>query len=143
VLETVRDVWLATAVKEPPAVGFARQISERLPELFALHPRLESLRKGETRIFGIRHGSLSELLERVRKIEATLAPPVAVRIHGDFNTSNVVYDAGRDRVHFIDVHRSGQGDYVQDIGVLLVSNLRNPIEDPRIVAELRRLNRLI
>mgnify|MGYP001569019732 CR=1 FL=1 len=142
-LETVREVWLATAVQQPPVLSYTRQIADRLPELFALHPRLESLRRGETRIFGIPHRSLSEMLERVRETEATLAPPVSVRLHGDFNTNNVVYDAGRDRVHYIDVHRSGHGDYVQDVGVLLVSNLRNPIQDARILAELSRLNRLI
>ena len=37
-----------------------------------------------------------------------------------------------DRVHFIDVHRSGLGDYLQDVGVFLVmSNLRHPIQDGR------------
>jgi hypothetical protein len=46
-------------------------------------------------------------------------------------------------VHYIDVHRSGAGDYAQDIGVLLVSSLRQPIQDPRLRAELRRLNRVI
>jgi phosphate uptake regulator len=142
-LETVRDVWLATAIKEPPPVTYARQIRDRLPELFALHPRLASLRQGETRVFGITHRSLGEMLEQVQKIEATLAPPVGVRLHGDFNTNNIVYDAGRDRIHFIDVHRSRHGDYVQDIGVLLVSNLRSPLQDPRITAELLRLNQLI
>jgi len=142
-LETVRDIWLATAIKEPPAVSYARQIRDRLPELFALHPRLQSLRHGETWIFGIRHRSLSDMLEHVGKIEGGLAPPVAVRLHGDFNSNNIVYDAGRDRIHFIDVHRSGHGDYLQDVGVLLVSNLRNPLHDPRIAAERLRLNRLI
>jgi hypothetical protein len=55
----------------------------------------------------------------------------------------VVYDPDQDRVHFIDVHRSGQGDYLQDIGVLLVSNVRNPIEDGHVAADLRRLNELV
>ncbi len=55
-----------------------------------------------------------------------IASPVTVRIHGDFNTNNIIYAAPIDRVHFIDVHRSGSGDYAQDIGVFLVSNLRTP-----------------
>jgi hypothetical protein len=41
------------------------------------------------------------------------------------------------------VHRSGLGDYLQDIGVLLVSNVRNPIEDEHVVADLAQLNELI
>src|SRR5437867_11306489 len=48
-LETVRDIWSATLVKEPPRIDYARQIRDRLPELFALHPKLESLRGGESR----------------------------------------------------------------------------------------------
>ena len=142
-LETVRDVWVATSVKDAPAIDYIRQIRERLPELYVLHPQLESLRRGETRVFGITHRSLGDLLDAVARVEPQLAPPVSVRLHGDFNTNNIVYDAARDRVHYIDVHRSGTGDYVQDIGVLLVSSLRTPIQDPRLRAELARVNGLI
>src|SRR5262245_63183748 len=142
-LETVRDIWSATLVEEPPRVDYTRQIRDRLPDLFALHPKLEALRGGESRVFGITHGSLDDLLHRAADLEATLTPPVSVRLHGDFNANNIVYDFDTDRVHFIDVHRSGQGDYLQDIGVLLVSNVRNPIEDGQIAADLTRLNELI
>jgi phosphate uptake regulator len=142
-LETVRDVWTATLVKEPPRVDYIRQIRERLPELFALHPRLEALRRGETRVFGIAHGSLADLLDRVAAFEATLAPPVSVRLHGDFNANNIVFDDEQDRVHFIDVHRSTHGDYLQDIGVLLVSNVRSPLAAEELAADLGRLNERI
>lgn len=142
-LETVRDVWLATARREAPRVEYGRQIEERLAELYAIHPRLQSLRGTETRVFGIGHRSLTGLLARVAEIEAQIAPPVSVRIHGDFNTNNVIYDARLDRVRFIDVHRSGAGDYLQDIGVFLVSNLRNPLEDPALTADLEHVNRLV
>jgi phosphate uptake regulator len=142
-LRTVREVWLATLVKEPPAIDYAQQIRDRLPDLYAMHPRLAGLRSGHTRVFGIHHRSLDELLAVVGALEPRLAPPVSVRLHGDFNTNNIVLDAATERVHFIDVHRSGPGDYAQDIGVLLVSNLRHPIQDARIRAELARLNHLI
>jgi len=142
-LETLREVWLATLDKEAPPVDYVRQIRERLPDLYAIHPRLAALRGGRTRVFGISHRSIEELLNAVASLEPALAPPVSVRLHGDFNTNNIVYDAAGPRVHFIDVHRSGAGDYAQDIGVLLVSNLRQPIQDARILAELARLNRLI
>jgi phosphate uptake regulator len=142
-LETVRDAWLATAAREAPRVDYARQIADRLPELYALHPELARLRGGETNVFGMRHASLGELLDRAAELEQRLAPPVTVRVHGDFNTNNVLYDERLDRVHFIDVHRSGPGDYAQDIGVLLVSNLRTPIADGRLVRQLERLNGLI
>jgi phosphate uptake regulator len=139
-LETVRDVWLATMTKEPPAVDYVRQIRDRLPDLYALHPELEALRRRETRVFGIAHMSLSMLLDAVARVEPHLAPPVSVRLHGDFNTNNIVYDPAQDRVHYIDVHRSALGDYVQDVGVLLVSNLRMPIQDARLRADLTRVN---
>jgi phosphate uptake regulator/aminoglycoside phosphotransferase (APT) family kinase protein len=143
VLETMRDVWLATARREAPRVDYARQIEARLAELYAIHPRLQSLRGTDTRVFGIGHRSLSGLLARVAEIEPHIAPPVSVRIHGDFNTNNVIYDGRLDSVRFIDVHRSGAGDYLQDIGVFLVSNLRNPLEDATLIAELERVNRLV
>jgi phosphate uptake regulator len=142
-LETVRDVWLATVREARPRVDYVHQIRERLPELYAMHPELAALRGGLTRIFGIAHPSLDALLEQIGHAEADLAPPVVVRIHGDFNTNNIVWDERRGRVHFIDVHRSGDGDYLQDVGVLLVSNTRMPIEDAPLIGELEDLNRIV
>jgi len=143
VLESLKEVWLATGRAERPPVDYVRQIRERLPELYGLHPALEALRGDETRVFGIAHRSFRQLLQHVGELEARLAPPVSVRLHGDLNTNNVVYDARRDRIHFIDVHRSGPGDYVQDVGVYMVSNIRSPLQEPGLVAEMERLNRLI
>ena len=142
-LETVRDVWLTTARSEAPRIDYVRQIRDRLPELYAMHPQLEAVRRGRTHVFGIPHPSLEELLNGAAAVEASLAPPVSVRIHGDFNTNNIFYREATDRIQFIDVHRSGFGDYLQDIGVLLVSSLRTPIDDPRITRELEHLNELV
>jgi phosphate uptake regulator len=140
-METLREVWLATLVKEAPQIDYVRQIRERLPDLYALHPELASLRGRGVRVFGIVHRSIEDLLEAMAAVEPGLAPPVSVRLHGDFNTNNVVFDAATDRVHFIDVHRSGSGDYVQDVGVFLVSNLRHPIQDAGLRAGMVRINR--
>src|SRR5262249_7710318 len=52
-------------------------------------------------------------------------------------------DASADRMHLIGVRRSGAGDYLQDIGVLLVSNVRNPLTEDRLYDEMRRLNQVI
>jgi phosphate uptake regulator len=142
-LETLREVWLATLVKERPRIDYVRQIRERLPDLYALHPDLAALRGRGVRVFGIQHRSIEDLLETMEAAEPELAPPVSVRLHGDFNTNNVVFDAATDRVHFIDVHRSGHGDYVQDVGVFLVSNLRHPIQDAALRAALTRVNRQV
>jgi phosphate uptake regulator len=142
-LESVREIWVATSVRRPPTVDYVRQIEDRLSDLYGIHPRLARLRGTETRIFGIGHRSLDDLLAAARRLEPGLAPPVAVRIHGDFNTNNVIYDGRRDRVHFVDVHRSGSGDYAQDVGVFLVSNLRHPLQDDALVEELTRLNGMV
>src|SRR5262249_52299826 len=89
----------------------------------------------------IRRRSLPQLLDLVADAEPSLVPPCSVRIHGDFNTNNVVYDPRHDAVHFIDVHRSGPGDYALDVGVFVVSSIRSPVEDPTLMAEIERLNR--
>ncbi len=117
-LETVRDIWVATSSRDVPvAPSYARQIRERLPDLYATHPPLAALRHD--------------------------APPVSVRIHGDFNTNNVIYNPAADRMHFIDVHRSGAGDYLQDVGVFVVSLIRTPLLEPTLLGEMQRLGELV
>ena len=142
-LETMREIWLLTGTSAAPRIDYCRQIRDRLGELYAVHPRLRRLRESETRVFGIRHRSLTDLLAELGAVEARLAPPVTVRIHGDFNTNNVIYDARGDRVRFIDVHRSGPGDYLQDVSVFVVSNLRTPIQAARIQGDVARVNDLV
>jgi aminoglycoside phosphotransferase (APT) family kinase protein len=142
-LETLRDVWLATLRQAPAPVDYVRQIVDRLPELYSFHPELSRLRGTRTRVFGIPHRSLAELLDWLQAAEPRLAPKALVRIHGDLNTNNVIYDREGDRIHFIDVHRSGPGDYVQDIATLLVSNVRVPLDHPGVRADLERLNEVI
>ena len=142
-LETLREIWVSTSAKEAVVVDYVRQIRERLPDLYAVHPSLARQREVPTRVFGIAHRAFGELLEAVEDVEARLAPPVAVRIHGDFNTNNIMYASPADRVHFIDVHRSGSGDYAQDIGVFLVSNLRTPIHDDALAAQFTSLNEMV
>ena len=63
-LETVRDIWSATLVKETPPVDYARQIRERLARLYAIHPRLVAARR-QSRVFGSRTARSHDLLERV------------------------------------------------------------------------------
>jgi len=139
-METLRDIWVLTARPEPPAVDYVRQIASRLPDVYTMHPDLEDLRREEMVVFGISHPSLAKLMNLVAAAEPGLAPPCSVRIHGDFNTNNIMYDPRHDTVHFIDVHRSGPGDYVLDIGVFVVSSLRSPVRDPALTTELEQLN---
>ena len=142
-LETVREVWLSTAHNEPPPVRYVRQIRDRLTEVYGFHPELATLRRTPTRVFGIEHASVADLLRRVESLEAGLTPKLSVRIHGDFNTNNIMVNAATDRIHFIDVHRSGPGDYLQDIGVFLVSLVRNPLREPRLIADVERIEAIV
>ena len=80
--------------------------------------------------------STDDLLAVCTEIEKKLPAPFSVRIHGDFNTNNVLYDAQQDFIHYIDLHRSRQYDYVQDISVFLASNFRVPAFEPEISEKL-------
>jgi hypothetical protein len=66
--------------------------------------------------------------------------PFTVMIHGDFNVNNIIYDHSNQRIHFIDLYRSKDFDYVKDASVFLISNFRMPIFDP-VLRE--RLNHVI
>ena len=85
--------------------------------------------------------SYDRLLDEVETVEAELAAPFSVLIHGDLNLNNIIYNAARERVHFIDLHRSRETDYVQDISVLLVSAFRLPIFDQAVRGRLDQMAR--
>jgi len=63
-----------------------------------------------------------------------------VLLHGDFNANNIVFDQGAPRVHYVDLHRTRRGDFVQDASVFLISFFRIPIFEPAL---RRRINRMI
>jgi len=138
--DTLAIVWMDSARPQPPAVDYVRQIRDRLEDLFRLHPRLQKARASTVEVCGARLMGLADTLDIIAAREASLAPPVSVWIHGDFNADNIIYDAARDRVRFVDVHRSGWGDYLQDVSVFLVSNIRNPMFTRHTLSRLRAIN---
>ncbi|MDP3426486.1 MAG: phosphotransferase, partial [Humidesulfovibrio sp.] len=71
--------------------------------------------------------STEELFQSCREIEPELFAPMTVLLHGDFNANNIVYDHSAPRVHYVDLHRSRRGDWVEDVAVFLVSFFRMPI----------------
>ena len=89
--------------------------------MLAVHPEF---RHGDARIGEKQIPSFLGLLDQLRAHDAQLEAPFSVFIHGDFNVDNVIYDAARDSVRFIDLHRSRMMDYVQDVSVFLVSQFR-------------------
>ena len=124
---TLVEVWSATRTPEPARPRFMHQLVSRLDDVRAVHPKLFA-RGGS--IEGIELPAYGDLVARCSGIDADLVCPHSVLIHGDFNVDNVIYDEVDDRVRFIDLHRSRQMDYCQDVSVFLVSSFRLQSFDP-------------
>lgn len=121
VLDQVDKIWMATRQPGPISANFTGQLASRINDVFVAHPELvdSQVRMGDVVI-----PSYLELVERAKRLEASVQAPFAVHAHGDFNLDNVIYDAESKRVRLIDLHRSHMTDYVQDVTVFLVSNYR-------------------
>ncbi len=135
--DTLADIWGQTAAPGAVNARFMRQLGSRLESVRQVHPDFDRQERamGLARIISTR-----ELLDRLAEVETGLDAPASMLIHGDFNTNNVVYDHEGQRVHFIDLYRSCEGDWVQDAAVFLVSNFRVPLLGKQ---ERDRLNRVI
>jgi len=120
------DIWLKTRnhddIKMP--LDYMAQLMKRMNEVLAVHKKFM---KYEQILGSVESRASDSLIEECAKIESSLRYPFSVRIHGDFNVSNLLYDFDNRRIHFIDVYRSRQADYIQDVSVFLVSNFRIPI----------------
>lgn len=135
--ETLAEIWKTTLVAAPAPSENMRQLTSRLDSVLQVHPGFKRARRGigETAIL-----STEELLAACRDLESELVAPVTVFNHGDFNLNNIVYNHAKQRIHFIDLYRSGRGDFLQDVSVFLVSNFRVPVFSPEI---RERLNQMI
>ena len=122
--ETVQGVWRKTFKPVPVNAGFVAQMKSRIDDVYKLHPHF----RGEVKNIGpVAVPSLDDLLEKIKSVSDDLTAPFSVFIHGDFNINNIIYDPACARVHFIDLYRSGEQDYIQDVSVFLVSNFRLPV----------------
>lgn len=132
----LRTVWTATRRDEPVNANFIVQARQRLDDVFRLHPEFVNAcyEVGSRRFL-----SLEDLLEAGQKAEQSLDAPFRVLIHGDFNADNIIYDQRQHRVHVIDLYRSKESDYVQDISVLLVSHFRCPVLGGHVRDTLNRV----
>ena len=124
VTQTVGGIWEQTLARRPVAPDFMGQMRARLDDVFRLYPGFAA---GPRRLCGVDIPGLAELLAAAADAEAGLASPISVFLHGDFNLNNIVYDHTAQRIHYIDLHRSRPGDYVQDTAVFLASNFRLPV----------------
>jgi len=134
--QTLVDIWGQTKKETPVNAHFLRQLQTRLDEVYKVHREFEI---HEMQIGQVCTSSLKDLLIVGSALEKHLDAPFSVRIHGDFNIDNVLYDLGEKRIHFIDLYRSENQDYVQDLSVFLASNFRQPIFDPSIRSRLDRV----
>ena len=123
---TMLALWERTLRPGPVPATCLAQLRSRLPEVLTVHPQFATPR----RAIGARVlPSLPELVEAAQAVEAGLAAPFSIFIHGDCNANNILYDASEARIHYIDLHRSAQADLVQDISVFMISNFRLPVFD--------------
>jgi len=132
----MRELWQRSMKPEPVPAAFLPQLRKRLPGVLKVHPSFDFPRRS---IAGAAIPSLRELLDQAESRQAGLQAPFSIFIHGDCNSNNIIYNAEEGRIHYIDLHRSAQGDYCQDVSVFLVSNFRLPVFD---AARRRCLNRV-
>jgi phosphate uptake regulator/aminoglycoside phosphotransferase len=133
--QTLTGIWEQTLRRQPVRSGFMAQLRSRLDDVFRLHPGFAT---GPMRLAGQSIPALADLLRAAEEAEQILPAPFSVLLHGDCNLNNIVYDHAAQRVHFIDLHRSQDGDYIQDVAVFLVSNFRLPVfgHSPRLRLEM-------
>ena len=128
---TLEEIWQTTQQDKPIAANFMVQLQKRLKSVYSVHPEFNQSKKG-LKLGKMQQASLESLIKKATKLEKQFTPANAVYIHGDFNVDNSLYDADKDDINFIDLHRSEYQDYVQDLSVLMVSFYRLKNYDPKI-----------
>lgn len=141
--DTLRRVWVTTMKPEPPPVDYVSQIEDRLDEVYSFHPHIKHLVASQFTHRSRIVPPLSHQLKQARGLEAELAPPFSVWLHGDFNPNNIVYNPDDESIKFIDIHRSRYGDYLQDITVFLVGLKRDPDLSPSVRKQLVGIERAV
>lgn len=124
--QTVADIWQRTLQQGPIQTNYMRQLRDRFDAIHQVHPEYA---RPAFRIGSLKVRSTADLVDACSRIERAVPAPFSVFIHGDFNTNNIIYNHEDQKIHYIDLHRSRQADYVQDVAVFLVSNFRMPVFD--------------
>lgn len=127
--QNLKKIWKETLQEEKIESGFMKQLVKRLPEIYFIHSDLIS----NSSIFGnVKNISLDDSIEQLIEIEESITAPFSILGHGDFNIDNIIFNPETQKIHFIDLHRSGRSDYAQDISVCLISCFRLPVFDPNV-----------
>lgn len=119
--KTLRAVWRKTHVKKPVPALYMTQLAKRMDAVYDIH---KAFKDDGCRIGGHPVLSFEDLIKTCRAREAKLKKPYTVHIHGDFNFDNIIYDADTRAIRFIDLHRSTDMDFLQDVSVFMVSGYR-------------------
>ena len=124
--QTLRHIWITTKKNSPLQTTFMEQLRSRQNGVLQVHPEFNR----NTRQLGNTEICSSEtLINECASIEESIPAPFSVFIHGDFNCNNVVYTNADERIKFIDLYRSRDFDYIQDVSVFLISGFRMPVFD--------------
>ncbi len=134
--ETLREVWETTRNAGLIKTDYVGQIQKRMDKIREVHPEFF---RHESEVGSARVDGSERLLDRCARIENDLHAPFSVFIHGDFNTNNIVFDNATERIHFVDLLRSADGDYVQDASVFVLSNFRMPVFEEKLRGRLNRV----
>lgn len=126
---TLTTIWSQTAKPTPVQPRFLEQLSARLEDVVRVHP---FLREPDRQIGVLRIPELPQLLAQSRALDDELQCPFSVFGHGDFNIDNIIFDLAGQRVHFIDLYRSRDMDYVHMVTVFMVSIFRLPVFDTEL-----------
>ena len=135
--KTITTVWLKTRQPDSIRTDYIDQIYARLDSVYRIHPGFQ---RPLTHIETLRVESSDALLRACAGIESATRAPFSTFIHGDFNVNNIIFNQKTRHINYIDLHRSKQADYVQDVSVFLISNFRIPIFEPQV---RRRINWVI
>lgn len=128
-MDTLVQVWEGARRNKAVKSDYIRQLNNRKSDIVSVHGNLFS-----------QDEELEPMLEKAKKLESSLRAPFSTLIHGDFNVDNIIFKLDEGRLYYVDVHRSGYGDYVQDVSVFLVSNFRIPIFSRDIRQRLNEAN---
>lgn len=123
-------VWQQSRRSRKVKTNVIGQLMERKADVQSIHGQLTEV-----------DPEFDDLLENARQFEKQLQAPFSTLVHGDLNVDNIIFQLQENRLYFVDVHRSHQGDYAQDVAVFLVSNFRVPIFSSDIRTRLNEANR--
>lgn len=133
--KTLRMIWTRTQSPTSKTGAFTRQIGKRIQSVYNLHEDFaaQTMNMGNLEIH-----SYDELVAHAKEAEESLPLPFKVLSHGDFNVDNILFNSDDGKIRFIDLHRTGMRDYLQDASVFIVSIHRLPISQTHQRAAINR-----